>query len=112
MENVEIRDKDEQQTEEQQEGGYTVIFEKPYTFEKKVYPSVDLAALDTLTAADLFAAEAYAKRKGGSFTVAETSTPYLLYLAAKAAELPIEFMENLPIKDASRVKYAAMLFFQ
>ena len=110
MENVEMRENEE--ATEQHKDKYTVIFEKPYTFEKKVYSSIELAALDTLTAEDVFAAEAYAKRKSGSFTVAETSTPYLLYLAARAADQPIEFMESLPIKDATRVKYAAMLFFQ
>ena len=90
-----------------------VVFEKPYTFEKKEYTEIELTEMENLTAEDVFAAEAYARRKtGGGFGVAENSAPYLLHLAAAAAKLPIEFMEGLPVKDVARVKYAAMGFFQ
>ncbi len=89
-----------------------VVFEKPYTFEKKEYTEIELTGMEDLTAEDVFAAEAYARKKGGAATVAENSAAYLLHLAASAAQLPIEFMEALPLKEAARVKYAAMGFFQ
>lgn len=89
----------------------TVIFKKPYTFEKKVYPSIELRGMDDLTAEDLFEASAYNRRRGGDTAQPEFSAPYLLYLAAKAAGLPVEFMEGLPLREATQVKYAAMGFF-
>lgn len=89
----------------------TVIFKTPYTFEKKVYPSIDLGGMEDLTASDVFEATAYNRHKGGDPAQTEFSAPYLLYLAAKAAGVPIEFMEGLPIWEASQVRYAAMSFF-
>ena len=91
----------------------TVVFQKPYTFEKKEYTEIKLSEFDTLTAEELFAAEAYARKKlaGASASVIENTTPYLLYIAACSASLPIEFMEGLPARDAATVKYAAMAFF-
>lgn len=89
----------------------TVIFKTPYTFEKKVYPSIDLGGMEDLTASDIFEAAAYNRRMGGDPAQPEFYAPYVLYLAAKAAGVPIEFMEGLPLREATQVRYAAMSFF-
>ena len=91
---------------------YTIRFSVPYTFEGKTYDGITLAALDSLTAQDMFAAEAYAnaKRIKPGFDIMENSTPYMLFLAARAAGLPVEFMEGLPLREATLVKYAVINF--
>ena len=91
----------------------TVVFHKPYTFEDTEYKEITLSEFESLTAEDMFKAEAYARRKLGvaAPTVIEQTTPYLLYIAARSAQLPIEFMEGLPNRDVMAVKYIAWRFF-
>lgn len=93
---------------------YTIQFSAPYTFEGKSYDSITLAGMDDLTAKDMFAAEAYANAKKGKtgFEIMENSTPYMLFLAARAAGVPVEFMEGLPLREATVVKYAMINFIR
>lgn len=93
---------------------YTVIFRAPYKFEGTEESSVSLAGIETLTAQDIFAAESYAAkmRRDASAGFVETTAPYLLFLAARAAGKPIEYMEGLPSREAIVVKYAVTSFLQ
>lgn len=93
---------------------YIIRFREPYTFEGAEESSISLAGIEKLTAQDVFDAESYAARQrrdlSGAFV--ETSAPYLLFLAARAAGKPIEYMEGLPPRDAVTVKYAVTGFLQ
>lgn len=57
---VEVLDKDGEVIENE----YTVVFNKPYTFEGETYDKIDLSGLDNLTAADMIAANKILDRTG------------------------------------------------
>ena len=66
------------------------ILSKEYEFEGQKYTEIELN-LDVLTGKDVSA--------GNISPLVAVDTDFCVYLAAKAAKLPIEFMENLPAKD-------------
>ena len=66
--------------------------------------------LEGLTGADLMAAEAEFIAKGGTPGVQELSKRFQSHIAARAAKVPVEFIEKLPINDASKVTLAVQLF--
>ena len=89
---VEVLDKDGEVIENE----YTVVFNKPYTFEGETYDKIDLSGLDNLTA----------------FTfLPEMSLEYACIIAAKATKLPVEFFKGLHPKEAVKVKNRVTAFF-
>lgn len=84
---------------------------KEYTFEGKSYKSIDLD-LDSLTGADLEAAEQAVVATSGAFAtlIAETSKPFQIAVAARAAKLPVEFFRSLPANDCTKVTLAVSNF--
>ena len=99
---VEVLDKDGEVIENE----YTVVFNKPYTFEGETYDKIDLSGLDNLTAADMIAANKILDRTG-SFTF----LPEMSFIAAKATKLPVEFFNGLHPKEAVKVKNRVTAFF-
>lgn len=93
------------------EGQYVVVFNKPYTFEGKTYDKIDLSGLDDLTAADMIAANKVLDRTGSFTFLPEMSLEYACIIAAKAADLPIEFFKGLHPKEAVKVKNRVTAFF-
>lgn len=84
---------------------HKIVFKKPYLFEEKQYAEVELAGLEELSGADLCAAQRHiGKTGGGSAVLPEMDYEYTLFLAAKAAGLPIEFFTGLPACEAVKVK--------
>ena len=91
-----------------------IKLEKPYVFEGTEYTEIDLSGLDKLTVQD--AIDAQLELTGQLFTVIlperstvilpERSTAYIARLCAKAAGLPIEFFELLPVGAARKVRGA------
>ncbi len=88
-----------------------VEFSKPYHFEDKDYPNIDLAGLDNLTAEDMIAADKFMSRSGSFSIMPEMSMEYSCFIAAKATGLPIEFFKGLPPKEAIKVKNKVTAFF-
>lgn len=88
-----------------------VKFNKPFTFEGKVYDQIDLTPLEDITAADMIATNKYMNKGSANIDVMpEVSLEYALVLASKAVKLPIEFFTALPPKEAMKIKNRVMGF--
>lgn len=76
---------------------------KPYKFEGTEYTSIDLSGLDKLTVKDAIDAQRqlFNEREVAAAMLCETTTAFARAIAAKAAELPIEFFKLMP-RGASR----------
>ena len=104
---VEVLDKDGEVIENE----YTVVFNKPYTFEGETYDKIDLSGLDNLTAADMIAANKILDRTGSFTFLPEMSLEYACIIAAKATKLPVEFFKGLHPKESVKVKNRVTDFF-
>jgi hypothetical protein len=93
------------------ESANVVVFNKPYTFEGKMYDKVDLRGLDNLTAADMIAANRILDKTGSFTFLPEMSLEYACIIAAKASSLPIEFFKGLHPREAVKVKNRVTAFF-
>lgn len=77
---------------------------KPYVFEGTEYGEIDLSGLDKLTVQDAIDAQLALTGQPGAVILPERSTAYIARLCAKAAGLPIEFFELLPVGAARKVR--------
>ena len=85
---------------------------KPVDFEGKHYTEVDLRGLRTCTGKDYRDAERYMATQGMlTQPMEENSEPFTMYLASRAAGLPIEFFELLDIRDIMAIKNRVSGFF-
>lgn len=88
-----------------------IKLKKPYLFERKEYTEIDLSGLEDMTAADMIALEnQYDRKSPGINVMPEVKVGYAVMMAARAAKLPVEFFNNLPPKDAMKVKNRVMGF--
>lgn len=94
------------------EGDELVVrFRKPYQFEGKEYPEVDLSNLDNLTARDLMAIGRQVGRvQGGTVVAPELNPEYTVAIAARVASLPLEFFYGLPAREFVKVRGAVTGF--
>lgn len=87
-----------------------IIFKKPYVFEGETYKSLDLSGLENMTGKE------YAKiekmlRMTGITTLNPETTPEGAYMyASQATGVPVEFFNNLPLKEAKKVKTVVVNF--
>jgi hypothetical protein len=86
-------------------------FDKPYKFEGKEYKEVDLNGFEDVTADLLCGLERNFSKKGISSVQPEVSISYAVMLAAEVCELPIEFFNGLPGKEAIKLKNMVVNFF-
>lgn len=93
---------DEAQSKEK-EG--VIYLSKPYVFEGKEYAEIDLSRLKSLTIMDAIAVQKKLINKGevAAAVICETTTAFARELAAKAAEMPIEFFELMPRGLSKRI---------
>ncbi len=84
-------------------GGYKHIFEKPYTYEDKVYKEL-VFDFEKLKGTDLVAIENEMAAVGEYALSPEISTSFLYRLAARAAGVGSDVIENLPIRDFGKIK--------
>lgn len=89
--------------------GLLVKFNKPFTFEGKEYTEIDLSNLENLSAADMIAVNKLIPQQGVN-VMPEVSLEYAMYMAARAAKMPVEFFTALPMKEAIKVKNRVMGF--
>lgn len=85
---------------------FVIHFKEPYEFEGKKYEKVDLSGLNDLTAKDLIEADKIFISSGQVAAMNELSVGYTCLLASRASNLPVEFFEKLPAKEAVKVKNA------
>ena len=86
-----------------------ITLSKPYSFEGQEYTEIELN-LDSLVGRDVAAAKREWSRQGNISPLIAADVEFCAYLAAKAADKPIEFMENLPAKDYCLVSQAVTNF--
>lgn len=79
-----------------------IILKKPFDYEGTLYTEIKLD-LDSLTGKDMISAEAEARVMGDRTVMLEASKTYHMIVAAKAAKLPVDFFEQLPAKEFTRV---------
>ena len=89
-------------TEDQED--LVLRFKKPYSFEGETYTEVDLSGLEDLSAADLCKVGKMVKKIDGVDPIAEMSLPYAIYMAARVTGKPLEFFQQLPAREAVKLK--------
>lgn len=88
-----------------------IKFSKPYVFEDDTYEGLDMSCLENLNMDDLTEIEKKFYKYGiASFNPENTAT-YAKIVAWKATGLPIEFFDQLPIKDILKIKSRVVNFF-
>ncbi len=95
------------------ENPYLIKFEKPFTWEDKVYKEIDLSGLEDLTGQDMILVSRTIKKSGGNTdsAIPEASAEYAFLFAARATKMPVEFFQALPAKIALKVRVTVMNFF-
>jgi hypothetical protein len=88
----------------EEENDLVLKLSKPYTFEGQTYTEIDLSGLENTTAADLAAVGKLLTRKGNVNPLLEMSLEYAMYMAARVANLPLEFFTRLPSREAMKLK--------
>lgn len=88
-----------------------IKFKNPVKFEGKEIKEVDLNSLEKLKTPDLIAAEKQYIQEGNYSAQPETTVGYTRIIAEKATNLPLEFFDNLSIKQIIKIKDAISLFF-
>lgn len=85
-----------------------VTFAKPYVFEDKEYPEIDLTDLDKLTIQDAIDTQRqlFGEQEVAASIICETTTAFARNIAAKASGLPIEFFKLMPRGAMKRVLVA------
>ena len=89
-------------TEDQED--LVLRFKKPYSFEGETYTEVDLSGLEDLSAADLCKVGKMVKKIDGVDPIAEMSLPYAIFMAARVTGKPLEFFQQLPAREAIKLK--------
>lgn len=98
-------------TEEPQDESMYVQFRKPYVFDDEAYNGVDLSGLENLSARDMIATQRQMEKSGSINVIPEMSIEYACIFASKATGLPVEFFQDLPPREAIKVKNRVTSFF-
>lgn len=95
-------------TEQQPRQKIVVVFGKPYVFEEKEYPEIDLTDLDKLTVQDAIDTQRqlFGEQEVAASVLCETTTAFARSIAAKASGQPIEFFKLLPRGAMKRIVVA------
>lgn len=88
-----------------------VKFSKPYIFEDEEYDGLDMSCLEKLTMNDLTAIEKSYYRLGITAITPENTATYAKIAAQRAAGLPIEFFNQLPLREMMKIKSRVVSFF-
>lgn len=91
--------------------GKYVKFAKPYVFEEDTYEGIDMSCLENLSAADLGEIEKRYYKLGIMSFNPENTASYAKIVAQKASGLPIEFFDQLPIKEMFKIRSRIVNFF-
>ena len=92
-------------TEQQTRQKIVVALGKPYVFEDKEYPEIDLTDLDKLTIQDAIDTQRqlFGEQEVAAAMLCETTTAFARIIAAKATEQPIEFFKLMPRGAMKRI---------
>lgn len=102
---------EEAKAEAVEDGDYYIKFRNPYTFDDEVYEGIDLSGLEDTSARDMIQTQRTMEKSGSINVLPEMSLEYACIYAAKATKLPVEFFQELPPKEAVKVKNRVTNFF-
>lgn len=88
-----------------------VKFSKSYVFEDDTYEGLDMSCLENLTTEDLTEIEKKFYKQGIASFNPENTAVYAKIVAWKATGLPIEFFNQLPVRDMLKIKSRVVNFF-
>lgn len=88
-----------------------IRFDAPYRFEGKTYTGIDLSGLRELRAKDIWKLNRAYRSSGNIPLLQEMDNEYTARVAARAAGLPIEFFEGMPLPEAIKVRTMVSGFF-
>lgn len=91
-------------------GQFEVKLSKAYNFDGSKIEKINLNGMQEITAADMIRINRRMSRNGNVDFMQEITTEYALEVAARAAEMPIEFFQSLSMKDTMKIKGAVMGF--
>lgn len=91
---------------------YLVVFGKPYTFEGKEYTQIDLSGMKGLRPSDFFDASKSFNMEEYINPRPEAEPKFCCDIAGRAAGLPVEFFEDLPIRDVRKIRNCVQDFFR
>lgn len=104
-----------EENREQDEGLYTVHFDKEYEFDngdgKKRYKSLDLSGLLDLTTVDGEVFDRMLEKVRHVPANKFKDTTYTKYVAMRVTNLPVEFFNMLSIRDMWKVTAVVYVFF-
>lgn len=88
-----------------------IRFGAPYRFEGKTYTGIDLSGLKELRAKDIWKLNRAYRNSGNVPLLQEMDNEYTARVAARAAGLPIEFFEGMPLSESIKVRTMVSGFF-
>lgn len=94
-----------------EENDNIVNFKKPFTYEGKVYNSVDLSGLEDLTGSQLCEIHKRFIREQNVALTPETNPAFACIVAEMVTSHPIEFFYALPAKELNRIKRTVSAYF-
>lgn len=97
--------------EEDEEESLIVYFKKPFTYENKVYESVDLSEIENLTGKQLCEIHKRFTASQNFALTPETNPAFACFTASMVTELPIEFFYALPAKELNKIKRTVSAYF-
>lgn len=107
----EVAKREEEDAQKEAEDAFILRFSVPYSFEGKVYAGVDLSGLKSLRAKDLWKINRNYRNAGNISLLPEIDAEYTARVAARASGMPIEFFENMPLQEATKIKAKVSGFF-
>lgn len=90
---------------------FIIRFDAPYRFEGKPYTGIDLSGLRELRAKDIWKLNRTYRSSGNIPLLQEMDNEYTARVAARAAGLPIEFFEGMPLSESIKVRAMVSGFF-
>lgn len=90
---------------------FVIRFDAPYRFEGKTYTGIDLSGLRELRAKDIWKLNRTYRNSGNIPLLQEMDNEYTARVAARAAGLPIEFFEGMPLPESIKVRAMVSGFF-
>ncbi len=88
-----------------------IAFSKPLSFEDETFHGIDLGCLDDATGEDLCAVSKEFNKTGNVAPVKEMDPEFCMLMTARVAEIPIELLKKLPMKDAASVARRVQAYF-
>lgn len=96
--------------DQEQDEQYYVKFSKPYKFDDEYYEGISLSGLEDMTGRDMIQTQRQMERSGSVSTLPEMSLEYACIFASRATKMPVEFFQELPPRDAAKVKNRVINF--